>query len=249
MGLLKRITRSRGFRRFLAEIAAGYYRLVHATGPKIVEPADAYDRLRRLGPGVVIAMWHGEHFMMPFVNRENMDVTAMISRSGDGDFAAVLAEKLGISAIRASGGSKGAREDTARADRHDNGNTLRRGGIMGALAAISALQEGRFVALTADVPKGRPRVASDGIMLIAKKSGRPIVPVAIATGRYIRLESTWDKSVVNLPFGRVAIVFGDPISVPADADAAATEAARKAVEEGLNRVTARAYAIAERRDG
>ena len=236
MSLFKRITRSRGFRRWLASVAAGYYRLVRHSGRLVVEPADAYGRIVRPGEGAIIAMWHGEHFMMPFVNLHGYDVVAMISRSGDGDFAAVLAEKLGIGAIRASGGRA-------------KGDTLRRGGIMGALAAISALEEKRIVAMTADVPKGPSRIVGDGIILIARKSGCPIVPVAIATGRYIRLEKAWDRSVVNLPFGRVAIVFGEPISVPADADAETVAAARKAVEVELDRVTARAYELAERRHG
>jgi lysophospholipid acyltransferase (LPLAT)-like uncharacterized protein len=81
---------------------------------------------------------------------------------------------------------------------------------------------------------------------LAQLSGRPIYPVAVATSRRITLD-TWDRSVVNLPFSRGAIVAGVPIHVASDADAAALELARLAVEEGLNAATERAYAMVDQR--
>jgi 3-deoxy-D-manno-octulosonic-acid transferase len=78
---------------------------------------------------------------------------------------------------------------------------------------------------------------------LARLSGRPIVPVAAASSRFIAL-NTWSRMTVNLPFSQLAYVAGDPISVPRDADAAALEAARLAVERGLNAATARAYDLA-----
>ena len=77
-------------------------------------------------------------------------------------------------------------------------------------------------------------------------SGRPIYPVAVATSRYIELKS-WDRSVLNLPFGRFAIAVGEPIRVAAAAGDAALEEARRLVETRLNATTERAYAIAEGR--
>jgi lysophospholipid acyltransferase (LPLAT)-like uncharacterized protein len=100
------------------------------------------------------------------------------------------------------------------------------------------------VALTADVPK-ISRVAGPGIVRLARDSGRPIYPVAIASSRRIELNN-WDRSVINLPFSRMAGVVGDPVRVAPDADDAALELARKAVENALNAATARAYAIVDR---
>jgi Uncharacterized protein conserved in bacteria len=85
--------------------------------------------------------------------------------------------------------------------------------------------------MTADVPKVS-RVAGFGIVKIAQMSGRPIYPVAIATRRRIVLDN-WDRTAINLPFGRGAAVAGGPIYVPQDADAATLELARRAVEEAL----------------
>jgi 3-deoxy-D-manno-octulosonic-acid transferase len=49
---------------------------------------------------------------------------------------------------------------------------------------------------------------------------------------------------LNLPFGTLAGVAGEPIHVPADAGEEALEAARRTVEDALNRITARAYELA-----
>jgi 3-deoxy-D-manno-octulosonic-acid transferase len=53
---------------------------------------------------------------------------------------------------------------------------------------------------------------------------------------------------VNMPFSKLAVVGGDPIFVAVDADDAAMEKARLAVENSLNAVTARAYALAKQSD-
>jgi hypothetical protein len=110
---------------------------------------------------------------------------------------------------------------------------------------LEALAQGYNVALTADIPK-IARTAGRGIVELARVSGRPIYPVAVATSRYIELRS-WDRSVLNLPFGRFAIAVGDPVRLAADAGDAALESARRLIETRLNATTDRAYAIAEGR--
>jgi lysophospholipid acyltransferase (LPLAT)-like uncharacterized protein len=86
-----------------------------------------------------------------------------------------------------------------------------------------------------------------GVVKLAAASGRPIFPVAVVTSRYKELNS-WDRCVINLPFGRGAIVWEGPIKVPADADDAMLEALRQEVEAAINRVTERAYALVARSD-
>jgi lysophospholipid acyltransferase (LPLAT)-like uncharacterized protein len=119
--------------------------------------------------------------------------------------------------------------------------------VFGFSTLVRALRDGYNVAMTADVPKVS-RVAGLGIVKIAQISGRPIYPVAIVTRWRIVLDN-WDRTTVNLPFGRGAGVAGVPIHVPADADAGTLELARRAVEEALNAATARAHELADRRAG
>jgi lysophospholipid acyltransferase (LPLAT)-like uncharacterized protein len=89
------------------------------------------------------------------------------------------------------------------------------------------------------------QVAGPGIVMLGRLSGRPIYPVAMATSRRITLKN-WDRSAVHLPFGTIAIVAGDPVKVPPDADEAKLEECRLAVEQTLKKVTARAYAIVDK---
>ena len=101
------------------------------------------------------------------------------------------------------------------------------------------------MALTADVPKVA-RVCGLGIIKLASMSSRPIYPVAIATQHRVELRN-WDRTTINLPFGRAGGVAGAPVHVPADADAATLESARQAVEASLNAATERAYELADRK--
>jgi lysophospholipid acyltransferase (LPLAT)-like uncharacterized protein len=104
---------------------------------------------------------------------------------------------------------------------------------------VRALAEDYNVALTADVPK-RSRVAGLGIIMLARESGRPIMPFAMATSRFIRLNN-WDRTTINLPFGRGALVGSEMIFVPPDADAETMEKLRAQLEDYLNEATRRAY--------
>jgi lysophospholipid acyltransferase (LPLAT)-like uncharacterized protein len=208
-------------------VAAEYLRLVWKTNSFAIDPVDIYDRIVPDVP-IIVAMWHGQHFMMPFFRRSHR-VTVLISRHRDGEVNAIAAERLGLETIRGSG--------TSGRDFH------RKGGVAGFKAMLDALAQGCSVALTADIPKVS-RVAGRGIVQLARASGRPIYPVAVATSRRIQMHN-WDRSVVNLPFGRFAIAIGEPIRVAPDADDAALESARRLVEGGLNATTDKAYAMVD----
>src|SRR6267142_1184226 len=150
----------------------------------------------------------------------------LISRHRDGEFNAVAAERLGIGTIRGSG---------------DHGSAFHRKGGVGAFKEmVRALEDDYNIALTADVPK-RSRVAGLGIIMLARESGRPIMPFAMATSRFVRLHN-WDRTTINLPFGRGALVGGEIIIVPPDADAETMEDLRARLEATLNDATRRAYA-------
>ena len=225
---LRELTRSQWVQRATGIAAAHYLRFVWQTSRFTVEPADAYDRIPQYAP-LILAFWHGQHFMTPFVKPKGLRAKVLISRHRDGEINAVAAERLGIETIRGSG--------THGTD------FAKKGGVFGFNALVRALREGINVAMTADVPKVS-RVAGLGIVKLAQISGRPIYPVAIATRRRIVLDN-WDRTTVNLPFSRGAGVVGSPIYVPRDADAETLELARKAVEEALNAATVRAYEIAD----
>jgi hypothetical protein len=229
----------KSFRRFvhfpwvqksLGVSAAEYLRFVRKTSRFGIDPVDFYERVRPDMPAIV-AMWHGQHFMVPFFRRQEHKVKVLISRHRDGEINAIAAERLGVEAIRGSGTS--------------GRDFMKKGGVSGFKQMLDALSRGYNVALTADIPK-ISRVAGRGIVQLARASGRPIFPVAVATSRRIELRN-WDRSVINLPFGRFAVAVGEPVRLAADADDTALEEARSLVETSLNCATERAYAIAEGR--
>jgi lysophospholipid acyltransferase (LPLAT)-like uncharacterized protein len=231
MSFIKRLGASRAVQQMAGVLAAEYLRLVWRTNRFVLDPADFYERVAPELP-VIIAMWHGQHFMAPFLKRAEHKVKVLISRHRDGEVNAIAVERLGVPAIRGSG------DHERRFDR--------KGGVGAFKGMLDALAEGYNMALTADIPKVS-RVAGAGIVTLARFSGRPIYPVAAATSRRIEL-ANWDRTEVNLPFGRFAIVVGAPIRVLSDADEVAQEAARQAVEAGLNAATARAHELVDRSD-
>ena len=224
----RRLARAPWVQKTIGVLAAEYLRFVNLTSRTVTVPGDIYDRAGADLP-VIVAMWHGQHFMAPFIKREGYKGKTLISRHRDGEMNAVAAEWLGIETIRGSG---------------DHGNGFhRKGGVSAYFQMLEALSEGYNVALTADVPKVS-RIAGPGIIRLARDSGRPIYPIALASSRRKVLDN-WDRSTVNLPFSLIAGVVGDPIRVSAEATDAELEAARLALETALNEATERAYAIAD----
>jgi lysophospholipid acyltransferase (LPLAT)-like uncharacterized protein len=231
--LLRNTLRSNWFQRAVGFLAAEYLRLVWRTNRFTYEPADVYAIVEPQMPAI-FAFWHGQHFMTPFIKtKASYHAKVLISRHRDGEFNAVAAERLGIGTIRGSG---------------DHGSAFHRKGGVGAFKEmVRTLEDNYNVALTADVPK-RSRVAGLGIIMLARESGRPIMPFAMATSRYIQLKN-WDRTTINLPFGRGAVVGIEEIYVPEDADAETMEKYRLKLEEILNEATRRAYALVGRPEG
>jgi lysophospholipid acyltransferase (LPLAT)-like uncharacterized protein len=229
MAWMRKFGKKPWVQRAIGVSAAQYLRLVWNTSRFQFEPADLYQHIDPEQP-FIVAMWHGQHFMVPFLRRQQ-PVKALISRHSDGEINAIVANRLGIDTIRGSGDHAG---------RH-----AEKGGISAYRGMLTALAEGWNVALTADVPKVA-RVAGLGIVKLARDSGRPIFPVSFATSRRVVLKN-WDRSAVNLPFSRGAIVIGEPMRVPTDADDQVLESARAALENALNLTTERAYTIVDRK--
>jgi lysophospholipid acyltransferase (LPLAT)-like uncharacterized protein len=226
----RRILRQRWAQKAIAAAGAQYLRFVFRTNRPVVPPEELYALADRDLP-VILAMWHGQHFLAPFARRETDKTKVLISHHRDGQMNALTAERLGVDVIRGSG-DPGGRFD-------------RKGGVGAFREMLEALNEGYTIALTADVPK-IARKAGLGLVKLASLSGRPIYPMALATSRRLVLDN-WDRTTINLPFGRLGCALGEPVRVPGEIDDAALETARCAVESALNDATARAYALADGR--
>ena len=228
MSFLRGILRRRWVQRSVAFAGAEYLRLVFKTNRLVFPPEQLYAAADPDLP-VILAMWHGQHFLVPFIRRPADRGKVLISHHRDGEINALTAQRLGIEIIRGSG-DPGGRFD-------------RKGGVGAFVQMVEALRNGYTVALTADVPKIARR-ASPGLVKLASVSGRAIYPIAIASSRRVVLDN-WDRTTINLPFGRLGVALGAPVRVPAELDDAETERARCAIEASLDDATERAYALSD----
>jgi lysophospholipid acyltransferase (LPLAT)-like uncharacterized protein len=224
--MLKRLGRAPLVQSAIGAVAVAWLRLVHSTTRFEMEPAN-FPEMARVDEPIIVAMWHGQHFMVSYAWPKGMRVSALISRSGDGELNARVLERLGVEPIRGSGGS--------------GAKSRKRGGAMAFREMLRRLASGSSVVLTADVPK-IARVCGDGIVTLARMSGRPIYPIAVVCRRRIDFRS-WDRASLGLPFGRGAMVLGAPVRVAESATADELETARVSVERGLNLAHARAYSL------
>ncbi len=107
---------------------------------------------------------------------------------------------------------------------------------------LSALKQGTSMGITLDGPKGPRYHATIGAVALAARTGAPLVPIAIAA-RHGRFLNTWDRLILAWPFGEGVFVWGEPLYVPANADAVQLEAYRLALQERLRALTLDADAL------
>ncbi len=206
---------------------ARYIRFVERTSWQTPEMTERFEEHYHNHP-CIIGMWHGQFMLLPLLKVPYIPVDVMVARHRD---AALLGEALkhfDMQLIQGAGAG-GRRKD--------------RGGTHAFMAAVQALRDGRTVAMTADVPGGIARKAGLGIVMVARRSGRPIMPVAIATSRYVSF-NTWSRLTINLPYSGMGFAVGELVNVPRDATDEQLEGYRQAVEASLNTATEKAYARA-----
>jgi len=205
-----------------------YLRFVYWTNRPLKGSADPRAAHKKYNP-FIITFWHGRHIMGPFLRPKGEKILAMFSRSADAELNALVGERLGLEVVRGSGGR-------SRRRQHD------KGGARALLTLNKALKNGETTAMIADIAHTKAREAGKGIILLAKLSGRPIVPYIYAFSREKILEKTWDKTAIPLPFGRSFFIMGDAFFVPANADEEELERRRQQLTEIMNRLTDEAYA-------
>ncbi|MDX2041751.1 MAG: lysophospholipid acyltransferase family protein [Acidobacteriota bacterium] len=118
-------------------------------------------------------------------------IVVMSSQSFDSEYIARFIQRFGY------GTAKGSSTRGARA---------------GLIQMIRAVRAGKSAAFTVDGPRGPIYVAKPGALLLAAKSGAPIIPFSISLNRCWRLKS-WDRIEIPKPFAQAVVVIGQPILV------------------------------------
>lgn len=175
-------------------------------------------------PPCIYALWHNRQLLAISLHRDN-DLCTLASASRDGDYITAILEKLGYSVARGS-------TDTNKSNYKKS--------LSAARSLLRMLKSGRSIAVTVDGPLGPKYTVQEGVIFLAKATGCPIMPVAVASSPAIRLK-TWDNLELPLPFSRAAIIYGDCYNVPRNADLA-TEAEK--LRQTLLSLTEKAEKIA-----
>lgn len=165
---------------------------------------------------ILLAFWHGRMlYFLKLYAYLGARVTILVSRSRDGELVTQLLSRFGLLTTRGSSSRDGAR---------------------GLLTIVNKVRSGIHAGFTPDGPRGPRYQVQPGLVLVAKRTGAPILPMTFGA-QWKRVLASWDAFLLPLPFSRIVVVYGEPIYVPADASAADLEAKRREVETSLRRIT------------
>lgn len=190
----------------LSHVLAAWMRFCVATTRWTFEGRDHVEQVWSDGGGVICTFWHSRIALCPscWDMERAQPVKALVSLSTDGQFIARALALLGFPAVRGS---------TANKDKAD----AAKGGARALRDGLKQLKIGGL-AVTPDGPRGPNRVMGEGLPLMAKMSGAPVLIIGMSCKPAIRLNS-WDRAVLPLPFGRGAVVY-DLVRFPEGADVA-----------------------------
>ena len=145
-----------------------------------------------LQPPFIFVIWHQRILsLLPVYKDEG--IVLLVSRHRDGGDLVDLAAAWGYRSVRGS---------------------TQRGGEIGLLGIVRALQGGAIVALTPDGPRGPAERVQPGAVAAAQHAGVPIVAVGARVSSAWQLRS-WDRQRIPTPFARIDVLYGSPIRVGA----------------------------------
>jgi lysophospholipid acyltransferase (LPLAT)-like uncharacterized protein len=185
-----------------------------------VEGWENWEAVTRGGHVPIYTFWHHCIVAATYFWRQH-NIVVMTSQSYDGEYIARFIQRFGYGAARGS---------------------ATRGSVGAIIEMIRVMREGRATAFTIDGPKGPRHVAKMGAVMLAKKSGHPILPFTIAATRYWELSKSWDLFQIPKPFSKARVFIAAPIFVPRNADDAAQEAKRVELQNVLDGLELRAKA-------
>lgn len=174
------------------------------------EGDEHYARFHRQGRPVVFTLWHGRLLPCTYHHR-GQGVVTLVSLHRDGEYITRAVRRWGYTAVRGSSS---------------------RGGLEALRELIRHVKQGRSLAITPDGPRGPFQKMKPGPVIIAQRTGAPIIPVASAASRGWFFGS-WDRFLIPRPFARCQIAYGEPVFVPRHADEAQIQAAMDEVERRI----------------
>ncbi len=168
-------------------------------------------RLAGAGSPFIVSFWHYGVIYIVY-QAVKIPLVAMVSASRDGEYISRILQSKGFATVRGS----------------------RNRGAVGALKGLmKEMAKGKSAVLVADGSQGPARKAQAGTILLASRTGAPILPVGWAADRCKSFRS-WDRTAIPLPFSKVVLWHGEPITVPRELQSAELEEYRLRLEQALN---------------
>ena len=171
---------------------------------------EQYKKLRLEGKAVILLIWHGKIFIVPYFFRKR-NIMPLISPSEDGEIPARIMSGWGYKILRGSGSHAVFRV----------WNEMKQ-----------ELIDGGEVIIIPDGPKGPNRVFKMGGIKLAHQTGAYLVPFSFSASKKKNLKS-WDNFLMAKPFSKVVAVYGDPIALDPHLEEEALEAERQKLEKVL----------------
>lgn len=159
----------------------------------------------------IYTFWHDRIMLATYFWRQR-GIVVMTSRSFDGEYIARFIQRFGYGASRGSSS---------------------RGGVGALVEMVRLMRAGRPTAFTIDGPRGPRHEAKMGAVLLAKKTGCPVLPFTVNAAHYYAAPS-WDRFQVPRPFTRARVRIAPPIYVPADASEELLNAKRAELQRALD---------------
>lgn len=160
----------------------------------------------------VFGFWHNK-LILPTLLFENIEKRAVLaSPSKDGELISVPLEKFGFEVIRGSSGENS---------------------VGSVISLIKYLKKGYNIGTPLDGPKGPPYEMKLGMLYLAQKSGKSLIPIGGAYKSKWILSNTWDKFQIPKPFTKMVCIIGDPITISKDDN---IEIYKEKIENALNEI-------------
>ncbi len=175
------------------------------------------ERLKSEGKNIIYAFWHGRQFML-FHSHRNSGIVIPASESRDGEIQAGILKRFGFDVVRGSSKRKGDRA---------------------LLGLVSGLRKGKDLAIGVDGPRGPLYEAKQGVVYLAGKLDKQIIPVTTSAKSFWVLEKIWDRYLLPKPFTSGVVMYGEPIIVNGIGEEE-LERKRRELEAALNRLMAQA---------
>lgn len=201
----------------IADLA--FYAMIRIIGSTLRYESENEKYLRDVeeaGQQPILAFWHNRIFAGVYYFRDR-GIAVLTSKSMDGEYIARFISRFGFGAIRGSSS---------------------RGGVRGLVEMIRLMRAGVPMAFTVDGPRGPRYEAKSGPVMLAKKTGNPILPFITECRSYWQLKS-WDRLQIPKPFSRARVIFAPPIHVPDEGGDPEIESKRLELQSALDELVER----------